>query len=87
MQVTHSRHYESFRCSKLQEMMQSVGGKVKDHHHHHHHHHRRHHHHDHDEQGDPVSHPLATLEGEVNRDEERLDDLQVSYKDTIAIIL
>ena len=68
-------------------MMQSVGGKVKDHHHHHHHHHRRHHHHDHDEQGDPVSHPLATLEGEVNRDEERLDDLQVSYKDTIAIIL
>merc|ERR1719266_597057 len=26
--------------------------------------------------GDPVSHPLATLEGEVNRDEERLDDLQ-----------
>ena len=45
------------------------------------------HHHDHDEQGDPVSHPLATLEGEVNRDEERLDDLQVGYKETIAIIV
>ena len=30
-------------------------------------------------QGDPVSHPLATLEGEVNRDEERLDDLQVGF--------
>ena len=28
-QVTHSRHYESFRCSKLQEMMHSVGGKVR----------------------------------------------------------
>jgi len=51
--VTHSRHYESFRCSKLQEMMHSVGGK-----------------------GEAVSHPLATLEGEVSRDEERLDDLQ-----------
>ena len=59
--------------------MHSVGGKVKAHHHHR----RHHHHHDHD-QGDPVSHPLATLEGEVNRDEERLDDLQVSYKETVA---
>ena len=29
IQVTHSRHYESFRCSKLQEMMHSVGGKVR----------------------------------------------------------
>ena len=27
-QVTHSRHYESFRASKLQEMMRGVGGKV-----------------------------------------------------------
>ena len=26
-----------------------------------------------------MSHPLATLEGEVNRDEERLDDLQVGF--------
>ena len=34
-----------------------------------------------------MSHPLATLEGEVNRDEERLDDLQVGYKETIAIIV
>ena len=34
-----------------------------------------------------MSHPLATLEGEVNRDEERLDDLQVSYKETIAVIV
>ena len=26
-----------------------------------------------------MSHPLATLEGEVGRDEERLDDLQVGF--------
>ena len=37
-----------------------------------------HDHHDHG-QGEAVSHPLATLEGEVGRDEERLDDLHVGF--------
>jgi len=53
--VTHSRHYESFRCVKLQQMVQGVGG-----------------------QGglQQEVHPLAGLDGEVRREEDRLDGLQ-----------
>jgi septin family protein len=81
--VTHSRHYESFRCLKLQGMMENLGTKVDERHII-----------TKEERKERLSmraqeedelevHPLAALEGEVRRGEDRLEELQVRH--TLAV--